>query len=296
MLNRSFELLISIIAVLKSGACYIPIDPNYPKDRITYMLENSNCKLLITSSVICDVNFKNKIELDIKKDFPNKFEDLPNINKPDDTSYIIYTSGSTGKPKGVVLKHMSLTNLAYHLNNYVCFLKCNEYISIASTTTVSFDIFIFESLIALQKGLKVVIANEDEQRLTNKLNLLIKNNDIKAIQMTPSRMRLLVDSKDECPYLSNLDYVVLAGEPLPESLLKDLLSLGIKKVYNGYGPSETTVFSSFTDVTNYESINIGKPLSNTEMYILSDNLLPVPIGVEGELYISGDGVRKRLSK
>ncbi len=292
MVNRSLELLVSIIGVLKSGACYVPIDPNYPKDRIEYMLENSNSKLLLTSSSLYDtVNFVNKVVIDLTDDyFTGNIHNLPNINKPDDNSYIIYTSGSTGMPKGVVLKQISLTNLAYFLNDYVCFFKDNSYISIASVTTASFDIFIFETLIALQKGLKVVIANEEEQRLPNKLNLLIKNNNIKAIQMTPSRMKIFLDNIQDCPNLSNLDYVVLAGEPLPDNLLKSLLSLGIKKVFNGFGPSETTVFSSFTDVTDYNTVNIGRPLANTQMYILDENLSPVPIGIPGELYIAGYGV------
>ncbi len=294
MVNRSLELLVAILGVLKSGACYIPIDPNYPKDRTKYMLENSNCKLLLTSSSLeKTVEFSNKITVDLTPDyFIDNDNNLPNINEPDDTSYIIYTSGSTGKPKGVVLRQSSLTNLAYFLNDYVCFLKDNKYIPIASVTTASFDIFIFETLISLQKGLKVVIANEEEQRLPNKLNSLIENNDIKAIQMTPSRMRIFIDNIDSCPSLSNLDYVVLAGEPLPDSLLKDLLNLGIKKVYNGYGPSETTVFSTFTDVTDYDIVNIGKPLANTQMYILDNDLSPVPVGMPGELYIAGDGVGK----
>lgn len=292
MVNRSLELLVAIIGVLKSGACYIPIDPNYPKDRTEYMLQSSNSKLLLTSASLYDnINFEHKEIVDLNDNyFSNINDNLPNINKPDDNSYIIYTSGSTGVPKGVVLKHKSLTNLAYHLNDYVCFLKNNNYISIASVTTASFDIFIFETLIALQKGLKVVVANEEEQRLPDKLNLFIKNNNIKAIQMTPSRMRIFVDNIQSCPHLSDLDYVVLAGEPLPDNLLQDLLALGIKKVYNGYGPSETTVFSTFTDVTNYKTVNIGRPLANTQMYILDKNLCPLPIGLSGELYIAGDGV------
>lgn len=294
MMNRSLELFVAILGVLKSGACYIPIDPNYPKDRTKYMLENSNCKLLLTdASLAQQIDFYPQTVVDLSHySFSENKMNLPHINEPNDTSYIIYTSGSTGKPKGVVLKHQSLTNLAYYLNDYVDFLKENRPISIASITTVSFDIFIFETLIALQKGLTVVLANEEEQRLPNKLNCFIGQNHITAIQMTPSRMQLFLDAIEDCPNLSNLEYVVLAGEPLPDKLLQELLALGVKKVYNGYGPSETTVFSSFTDVTNYAHVNIGRPLSNTQMYILDKHLCPVPIGVPGELYIAGDGVGK----
>ena len=294
MVNRSLELLVSIIGVLKSGACYIPIDPNYPSDRINYMLKNSDSKILLTDqSSYNNIDFDNKIIIDLSNyTFRPNNNNLPNINKPNDTSYIIYTSGSTGNPKGVILKHQSLTNLAYYLNDYVCFFKDAKYTTMGSVTTASFDIFIFETLMCLQKGLKVAIANEEEQRLPSKLDEFITNNNVKAIQMTPSRMRIFIDNIEYCPNLKNLDYVVLAGEPLPDILLQDLLKIGIKKVYNGYGPSETTVFSSFTDVTDYSIVNIGKPLYNTQMYILDQNLLPVPTGIPGELYISGDGVGK----
>ena len=294
MLPRSLELLISIIGVLKSGACYIPIDPTYPQKRIDYMLENSNAKLLITTNELYNnINFENKLCITDKEIEIQNTKNLDNINNPEDLSYIIYTSGSTGLPKGVMLKHNSLTNLSIYLNKTVDFLKDNcKYKNMASVTTASFDIFIFETLICLQKGLKIIIANEDEQRIPALLDILIKKNDVQLIQMTPSRMQLFLDNIEDIPHLSNLKYVTLAGEPLPLSLRDQLLNIGVEKVYNGYGPSETTVFSSFTDVTNQKEINIGKPLGNTQMYILDTNLNPVPIGVAGELYIAGDGVGK----
>ncbi|MBR3162540.1 MAG: amino acid adenylation domain-containing protein [Clostridia bacterium] len=294
MINRSLELIVSILATLKCGSCYIPIDPNYPKDRVHYMLNNSNSKLLLTDTYLYDaIEFKDKLIVDLSNfAFDENKNNPPHINNPDDTSFIIYTSGSTGRPKGVVLSHGSFTNLIFHLNENVSFFGLKHPITIGSVTTVSFDIFTFETIISLQAGLKVAIANEDEQRLPTKFNTFIKNNNIKAIQMTPSRMKIFVDSIQDCPNLSNLDYVVLAGEPLPNLLLKELLKMGIKKVYNGYGPSETTVFSTFTDVTNYDVVNIGKPISNTQIYILDKTLSPVPIGTPGEIYISGAGVGK----
>ena len=292
MCKRSLELIVGILASLKCGCCYIPIDPSFPQERISYMLDNSKSKILLTtSSLINKINFGNKLPIDLSNDLYIKNKNnLEKITNPDDNSYIIYTSGSTGKPKGVVLKQKSLTNLAYHFNTNLDFFKTQNKPVMASVTTASFDIFLFETIISLQAGLTVVIANEDEQRIPSKLNKLIENNNIKAIQMTPSRMQFFVDNIADIPSLKNLQYVTLAGEPLSKQLVDTLKKTGIKKIYNGYGPSETTVFSTFTDVTYHEKITIGKPLSNTQTYILDKNLNPCPIGVSGELYISGDGV------
>ena len=294
MLPRSLELIPTLIGVLKSGACYIPIDPTYPEKRIEYMLENSDAKVLITNEELFEkMNFENKIDILDKKISSKSKSNIEQINKPEDTAYIIYTSGSTGLPKGVVLKHQSLSNLCAYLNKKVDFLKekC-EYKNMASVTTVSFDIFVFETLVCLQKGLKIVLANEDEQRIPQLLDELIRKNDVQLIQMTPSRMQIFLDNIEEMPNLGQLKYVTLAGEALPLKLRDELLKLGVKKVYNGYGPSETTVFSTFTDVTNKKEINIGVPLANTQIYILDQNLKAVPIGVAGEMYIAGDGVGK----
>ena len=294
MLPRSLELLISILGVLKSGACYIPIDPTYPEKRIEYMLDNSQAKLVITTNELYNnIKFENKICANSEEILEENKKNLESINSPEDMSYLIYTSGSTGLPKGVILKHKSLSNLCAYLNYKVEFLKeeC-EYKNIASVTTASFDIFIFETLVCLQKGLKIILANEDEQRIPALLDKLIKKNDAQIIQMTPSRMQIFIDNIEDIPNLCNLKYVTLAGEALPLKLRDELIRLGVKKVYNGYGPSETTVFSTFTDVTSSKEINIGVPLGNTQAYILDSDLKIVPIGVAGELYIAGDGVGK----
>ena len=296
MLPRSLELIIAILGVLKAGTCYIPIDPSYPQNRIEYMLENSKSKVVLTVNKLFEnIKYSNKICIDIEKEeiYSQSKENLNCKISPEDSAYIIYTSGSTGLPKGVVLKHKSLTNLCYYLNDNTEFLqKNNKYKNIISVTTSSFDIFVFETLICLQRGLKIILANEEEQRIPSLLNKLIKENNGQIIQMTPSRMQFLIDNIEEIPNLSELKYVVLAGEPLPLKLKDDVVSMGIKKVYNGYGPSETTVFSTFTDSTIQTSINIGKPLYNTQMYILDNDLNPVPTGINGELYIAGDGVGK----
>jgi amino acid adenylation domain-containing protein/thioester reductase-like protein len=294
MLPRCLEVLISILGVLKVGACYIPIDPTLPTNRINYMLSNSNANMLLCINHIpTEINVPNTLNVSLT----NTNIYLGNCNNLnikvdlDSPSYMIYTSGSTGTPKGVILKHKALTNLATYLNGNVEFLQ-DEYanIAMASITTISFDIFIFETLICLQRGLKIVIANEAQQNTPNLLDELIVSNNVKAIQMTPSRMYIFIHNKDLMPHLANLKYIVLAGEALPKDLLNCILEIGNIKVYNGYGPSETTVFSTFTDVTNYDNITIGKPLANTRIYILDKDMNIVPVGIPGEMYIAGTGV------
>ena len=294
MLPRSLEIMIAFLGVLKSGACYIPIDPTFPKERIEYMLENSNSSMLLKIKRVKGIDFKNITDIDVNDSIVYNYEknNLGISINPDSPSYIIYTSGSTGKPKGVVLTHKSLMNLTCYLNNVVDYFKKEQYIAIASITTISFDIFLFETIISLQKGLKVVIANESQQTNPNLLDDLIYKHDIKAIQMTPSRMDIFINNKEYMPHLSNLKYITLAGEALPDELRDKLLELGDVTVYNGYGPSETTVFSTFTDVTKHPKVTIGKPLANTYVYILDKDKKLCPIGIPGELYISGDGVGK----
>lgn len=295
MLPRSLEIMIAFLAVLKTGACYIPMDPTFPKERIDYMLEDSQATVLLKLSSIKGFEGKSILDIDIqnKEIYQDQADNLGISIHPDSPSYMIYTSGSTGKPKGVVLKHQSLMNLTCYLNNVVEYFKQEKQgLAIASITTISFDIFLFETIISLQKGLKVVIANETEQTNPKLLDELIAKHDIKAIQMTPSRMEVLMNHKEYMPHLSNLKYITLAGEALPDKLKNKILELGVIKIYNGYGPSETTVFSTFTDVTNYPKVNIGRPIANTYMYVLDKDKNLCPMGIPGELYISGEGVGK----
>ena len=293
LINRSIEMITAILAVLKSGAAYIPIDPNYPKDRIEYMLEDSSCKMLLSTTQIYE-------KLNIKIPFIDVTENIretktENLNikiSQDRLAYIIYTSGSTGKPKGVMLTHKGVFNLTNYCNNYVEYLKNNEYKTIVSVTTVSFDIFFFESIISLQKGLKIVIANEEEQMIPRLLVKLIQKENIEIMQTTPSRMKLLINNIKSLTEIQGLKYIILAGEQFPIELAQKLKEIKNITLYNGYGPSETTVFSTLTDVTNVEKMTIGRPLDNTQIYVLDRNMNICPIGIPGEIYISGDGVGK----
>lgn len=275
MVKRSLEMIVSILAVLKAGACYIPIDPEYPQDRIEYMLNNSNTKLLLTFKRLENkVTFDNKLFVELDNELYNSNKDnLININEPDDLAYIIYTSGSTGKPKGVMLKHSNINNFIQGMCNVVDF---NSEKTIVSVTTISFDIFVLESLLPLQRGLKIVVATENEQNDIRLFNALCLKNNVNIIQTTPSRFQVLISNLNELDYLEGITDILVGGESFPKMLLGKLHQLTHANIYDVYGPTETAVWSTVKNLTNESSITIGKPIANTRCYILDNNknLLP----------------------
>ena len=297
MENRSFEMIIAILAVLKSGGSYIPIAPDYPDNRIEYMLNDSKASILLTEKSLKDrVKFDKEmiyITLDNSEIYNHNKSNLPNISKPCDLSYIIYTSGSTGKPKGVMLTQKNLVNFYHSMVKNIEYLSSEKKLQIVSITTLSFDIFVFETLISLTRGLKLFITNYYEQKITSKLERLIKENQIEILQTTPSVLSFHLDNLSNPTNFASLKYVMLAGEQLPKKLVDKIKTLSPNcTVYNGYGPSETTIFSTTANVTNSEKISIGKPIGNTQIYILNKNKKLLPKNFMGEIYISGDGVGK----
>ena len=291
--KRSPEVLISMLAVLKAGGCYIPIATDYPNERIEYMLQDSDASILLTSEENRIHINKKIINIKDEKIYQENKENIENISQPDDLSYFIYTSGSTGTPKGVMLKQRNLSNFYNSMKTMIEFLKYRENYKMLSITTISFDIFAFETLMSLTRGLTVYLTNENEQKMTSEIERIIKENKIEIMQTTPSVMKFHIDNIKNKSSLKSLKYIMLAGEPLPKQLVERIKDIIPKvTIYNGYGPSETTIFSAIADVTNQTTITIGKPINNTQIYILNKNKKLMPQGMIGEIYISGDGVGK----
>ncbi|HZK55803.1 MAG TPA: amino acid adenylation domain-containing protein [Desulfosporosinus sp.] len=213
----------------------------------------------------------------------NLVSDNANAN---DLAYVIYTSGSTGKPKGVKVRHRSLCNLISGIADNIYL----EYKTIVALTTISFDIFFLETIFPLTKGMKVIIANEQEQTIPKYLFDLIVKHQIEVLQATPTRIKLILDEQQDQECLNSLSHILIGGEGFPASLLTRLKKSTGAKIYNLYGPTETTVWSTIKDMTHSEKVTIGKPLANTQIYILDDHLFPVSIESVGEIYIAGDGV------
>ncbi len=293
MVNRSPELIISLLAIIKCGATYLPIDPEYPKDRIKYILNNSKAKLLLvnnnTINLVDDEYNKLDISLSVIESLEYSSDSINSKCNFDDTMYMIYTSGTTGNPKGVTVSYGNVHNLIYAMKDIITFSPEKVMVSV---TTICFDIFGFEVWCSLTEGITLVLANEKEQNLASYLNTLCLDNKVSIMQTTPSRYLKMLNEDDNLPFLHNLTDIVAGGEPFPIKLLNYFNDNLTANIFNGYGPSETTIYSTFKYLSHLNKISIGRPVANTTCYILDDNLNVLPYNVPGTLYIGGSGVSK----
>lgn len=290
-LHRSLDLIIGIMGVLKAGAAYLPVDPSYPPERISYMLADSKCRYLITNqdgrqatrlSGVEEINLNNaqiwqkraKAEIRIL---------------PSDLAYVIYTSGSTGQPKGVMIQHQALASFVHAI---VPAVGLSSYKSIIALTTISFDIFFVETILPLLLGMKIIIADDTEHNDPSAVLSLIKEHRVDVLQVTPTRMKTILAENSCSASLAGLSLIMVGGEAFPQPLLADIQKRSAAKIYNMYGPTESTIWSAVKRLDKPDRITIGRPMGNTRIYILDKFLRPLPIGAEGEIYIAGDGLAK----
>lgn len=288
--HRSHLVLASQLGVLKAGGAYLPIDPTFPAERITYMLDDASCKAALILDADAPANVDFVIDLADEALYADTPDNLDNINEPGDLCYVIYTSGSTGKPKGTMLTHRNVNNYCHNNNNNLVH-KCVQpgIQRIVSTTTIGFDIYVTESLLSLLNGLTVYFANDDESKMQSKLSKLVIDNEIEIIQTTPTKMKMYMQDKSDLAWLSHLKVIILGGEVFPESLYEELRHYTDARIWNIYGPTETTVWSSVDEVTS-PVITIGNPIANTQILICNEKGALCPVGIAGELCIAGDGV------
>lgn len=291
-LDRSIEMIISILAILKAGGAYLPIDPDYPLDRVLHVITDSQANVIITRNSLLDNKCSTIVDTIISMDtvIDNDIEcsNLDCITTANDLAYIIYTSGSTGHPKGVMVEHRQLHNF---IDGIVKSTNITDYNTILCITTISFDIFFLEAILPLTKGMKIVIANEKEQLDGKELAKLISKTGVEVIQTTPSRMQLLMEDANFLRVLEELKLLLVGGEAISQSLYDKLSIYKELNIYNMYGPTETTVWSTIKELT-VGTINIGKPIQNTRIYILDKKNRLLPIGQPGELCISGEGLSR----
>ena len=290
--RRDWRIIVAMLAILKAGGAYMPVSPDYPEERIRAMLSVAECRIALCYGYDGSFPVK-KIDL-MAFDFGKNQVPVANINKPDDLCYIIFTSGSTGTPKGVSVMHHNVSNYVHNNNNnnVVGNIIRNGYQTIVSVTNIVFDIFVTESLLPILNGKTICFADDDESMFQSKLASLVEQNNVDVIQTTPTRMRTYLMDKSNLSYLRKLKVIVLGGEAFPPELYTELRCLTNAHVFNIYGPAETTVWSTNVEVTSASGITIGRPIANTQIYILDDRQNLLPIGVAGELCIAGEGVGK----
>ena len=293
-LERSATLIITLVAILKAGGNYLPLDPLYPPQRLRFMIEDANAKLLICESqtYALAAGLSDTVALvDLFDLCPildsGSTPHLPSGSTPGDLAYLLYTSGSTGQPKGVPIRHRSLTNLLWAMAQQPG-LQAQD--TLLAVTTLAFDIAALELFLPLIVGARLVIAARDCLSDPQRLIALMRQHSVTAMQATPATWRLLIDNG----WVGQPGLKILCGgEALEAGLARELLSCG-EELWNLYGPTETTIWSSALRVEdrhlNTGSIPIGPPIANTEFYVLDQAAQPVPIGIAGELYIGGMGL------
>ncbi|NEO86255.1 MAG: amino acid adenylation domain-containing protein [Spirulina sp. SIO3F2] len=291
--DRSLEMMVGLLGILKAGATYVPIDPAYPRDRIAWMLEDAQISLLLTQAHLqseLPETSAQIIRLDadweaiaaVQSGIANITSDATATN----LAYVIYTSGSTGKPKGVQLQHQSVVNFLTTMREKP---GLNADDMLLAVTTLSFDIAVLELFLPLTVGATVLLASRDQARDGNALLQILQTAGVTAMQATPTTWSMLLATGWQGS--KNLK-VLCGGEALPPTLAAQLTSK-VKELWNMYGPTETTIWSAVSAIAaQTETITIGQPIANTQLYVLDANLQQLPIGVPGELYIGGSGLAR----
>ncbi len=294
MMERSASMMVGLLGILKAGASYIPMDPEYPSDRLATMLEVSDARFVLIHSHLRERHPAEFGRGSIKWLSWENFKGLsaqttgtlPTL-EPLDVAYVIFTSGSTGKPKGVEVYHRGLTNFLETMSQKPGLSARDVLVAV---TTLSFDIAVLELFLPLCVGAKVVIASRDTVLDPIELAALLHRTGATVMQATPATWRMLLETSwaDKRHPLRAL----CGGEALPQSLADQLLPK-VNELWNMYGPTETTVWSTCMQVVEPgQGISIGKPIDNTQLFVLNEMGSPQPIGVSGELFIAGEGVAK----
>lgn len=287
LLERNYILIPTILGILKAGCGFLPLDINYPKGRIDFIIGDSKAKLIISTPKIAQkfgIDYVDVDELllggtDVRPDIRIKQTDL---------AYCIYTSGTTGQPKGALLTHKGIVNITNQNNNPFNKKVCEIGKGIAAIGSICFDISLFEIFVFLLNGKFVAVATDDELANGEAIAQLLRKTGANVLHCTPSRLHNYLSGSLFADVLKTQIKIILsAGEVLPSHLAKMIIEYDIN-MYNGYGPTETTIGATITETGDCETI--GKPIANSSVYIVDSKRALLPFGVTGEIAIAGDGV------
>ncbi|MFT3924999.1 MAG: amino acid adenylation domain-containing protein [Myxococcales bacterium] len=288
---RSLDMVAALLGVLKSGAAYLPLDPNYPRERLKYMLEDSGAKLVVASgeglALVQDTGV-GLVTFDDAKDESNIRPAA--ALEPHSVAYVIYTSGSTGKPKGVLVEHHNFANFLRGMDERLSLAKPGIWLS---ATSIGFDISVLEIFGSLARGFTVLL-HSDASTEEHQLPALLERHAVTHFQCTPSQARLLLGDPTGKRGLGKLREMMVGGEGLPADLADELLSaIGSGRLVNMYGPTETTIWSTTQHIADTGTgISIGRPIANTQVHLVDAWGASVPRGAVGELCIGGSGVTR----
>lgn len=290
-LNRSLEMMVGLLGILKAGGAYVPLDPDFPLERLAYMVADADLQVLVTAeSLVARLPERAATLVRIDSDAPlitQQCDRNPAIEgRPGDLAYVIYTSGSTGKPKGVQVPHKGVVNFLCSMREKPGMTESDRLLAV---TTLSFDIAVLELFLPLAVGATVVIASRDVASDGRKILDTLSAARITVMQATPATWQMMISAGWDATQPIT---VLCGGEPMLPDLADELVARG-NAVWNLYGPTETTIWSTCFELTESGGpILIGRPIANTQVYVLDDQWRPVPVGVAGELYIGGDGVTR----
>ncbi len=291
-LERSEQMVIAVLAIWKAGAAYVPLDPLYPPDRLAFMAEDAAIAVLVTEEnlrhTVTLASTVQTLLVDADSDSTRVAapEDAPRFATADDLAYVIFTSGSTGTPKGVQITHRALTNLLTSMLQEPGMVASD---CLLSVTSLSFDIAGLELYLPLLAGGRIVVATREVATDGRRLAELIARSGATVMQATPATWRLLL----EAGWGGNAGLkMICGGEAFPPDLAKRLLSAGAG-LWNAYGPTETTIWSTLQKATAAKhASSIGRPIANTQILLLDERMRLVPRGATGELCIAGDGLAR----
>jgi amino acid adenylation domain-containing protein/non-ribosomal peptide synthase protein (TIGR01720 family) len=290
-LERSAEMVIALLAVLKAGGAYLPLDPDYPVQRLSFMLADSGAPALVTQERLRDKLENGPATVVTLDDQRPGVARWPTENpvpraSSENRAYVIYTSGSSGQPKGVEVQHRSVVNFLVGMRGEVALSERDRMFAV---TTLSFDIAVLELLGPLSVGAAAIVADKEVTRNGERLGAAIDESKATVMQATPATWRLLFDSG----WSGGKIRALCGGEALPRDLAFRLLA-STEALWNLYGPTETTIWSTAARVDHgdWVTVPIGRPIQNTQIHVLDIWLRPTPIGVAGDLYIGGDGLAR----
>jgi amino acid adenylation domain-containing protein len=295
-MEQSMEMVIAMLGILKAGGAYVPLDPSYPLNRLTAMMESAWIPVVLTRDLEVDrlpalpyqaILLDEEWDEISARDESNPAREVGGEN----LAYVIYTSGSSGKPKGTCVEHRAITRLVINTN----YIKLTEEDRVAQVSNTSFDALTFEVWGALLNGGRLVLIRKDAVLSSEDFGDRLKDEHITSMFLTTSLFNKV--ARENPTAFGEMENLLVGGEAVDPKSMREVLKVGRpRRLLNAYGPTETTTFAAWEEVDHVPedalSIPIGRPLANAQLYLLGATLEPVPVGLEGELYIGGDGLAR----